>query len=47
MGFIPVIIHEIDFLRSFFSFFSPFAKVETNSGSLGHGFPFFQLVPAY
>lgn len=45
LGFIPVIIHETDFLRFFFFFF-PFAKVETNRGSLGRVVPLFQTAPA-
>lgn len=47
LGFIPVIIHETDFLRFLFPFFFPFAKVETNSGIWGHVIPFFQIVPVY
>ena len=46
LGFTPIIIHGIDLLRFLFLFF-PFAKVETNSGSLGHDIPFFQAVPVY
>lgn len=48
LGFTPIIIHGIDLLRFLFLFFFfPFAKVETNSGSLGHDIPFFQAVPFY
>lgn len=47
LGFISVIIHERFINISSSSFFFPFAKVETNSGSLGHGIPFFQVGPAY
>lgn len=46
LGFTPIIIHGIDLLRFLFLFF-PFAKVEINSGSLGHDIPFFQAVPVY
>lgn len=46
LGFISVIIHErLTNISS--SFFFPFAKVETNCGSLGHVIPFFQIGPAY
>lgn len=44
LGFISPIIHKRR-VKTFFFF--PFAKVETNSGNLGHVIPFFQIVPAY
>lgn len=44
--FISVIIHE-RLINISSSLFFPFAKVETNSGNLGHVIPFFQIGPAY
>lgn len=46
LGFISVIIHERLINVSSSSLFFPFAKVETNRGSLGHVIPFFQIGPA-
>lgn len=45
LDFIPVTIHETDFLRFLppHPFFFPFAKVETKGRSLGHVIPFFQI----
>lgn len=45
LTFISLIIHER--LIKISPFFFSFAKVETNSGSLGHVIPFFQIVPGY